>query len=253
MNWKNYLNDFLKDGKPLNAEYARVLIKATTEKAQLNKSLRNTKYSTGHNLNETEAGLTLPKSSVTQISLRGENAIQKARNWEDIKEATGKKEPTDRDVRAFNKDIKEAKDKLQEAEQKKTDDFNEYSKDKQIPKKLPKPEPFTFEEEIDFETWCIKTKNFDIVAEKPKQTRAIYALKDENVSNLFGRLDEWKPAYKVLAKLCHPDTGGNTLAMSFLTDFKDLMGSLDGIRKVVDYEAKVKELRVEYSSPIKLA
>ena len=35
------------------------------------------------------------KSAVTQISLKGENAIQKARNWEDIKEATGKEEPTE--------------------------------------------------------------------------------------------------------------------------------------------------------------
>ena len=52
-----------------------------------------------------------------------------------------------------------------------------------------------------------------------------------------------------MAKLCHPDNGGNTLAMSMLNDFKELMSSLQQIKKIVDYENKVEELRVEYSTP----
>ncbi len=248
--WNEYLKDFLKDGKPLSVQYAASLMRATKEKEEL--SLHSAKASVqylANGLNETEAELSLPESSATQISLRGENAIQKARNWQDIKEATGKEEPSDRDVRQYNKDLREAKEKLNQEEEER----NEYAKSRQIPKKVKKPDPFTTEEEIDFETWCINVHGFDILAEKPKNTRAIYALKDENVTTLFNRIDEWKTAYKLMAKLCHPDTGGNSLAMSFLTDFKELMNSLKGIKDIVDYENKIEEYRIEYSSPRKLS
>ena len=245
----DYFKGFKYNEKSLSVTYARTLAKATKEKVELKKTLSNPSYSTSNFLKETEAELSLPKSSVTQISLRGDNAIEKARNWKDIQEATGKEEPTDREVRQHNKDIREAKEKLESIQKKKDDTLNEYAKDRQIPKKLPKPEPFTIDEEVDFETWCIKEHNFDLVAERPKHTRAIYALKDEKVGTLFGRLDEWKSAFRIMAKLCHPETGGNTLAMSILNDFNELMKSLGGVKDVIDYEKRIEELRVEYSTP----
>jgi len=240
---EKYFEGFLIGGKSLSVNYARSLAKSAVEKTELKAELSKNipSYRTSNFLKETEAKLTLPQSSATQISLKGDNAIEKARSWQDIKDATGKDEPTDREVRQYNKDMKEAKAKVEEERERLT-------KGKRV-KTVKKPEPFTFEEEIDFETWCIKEHGFDIAVERPKHTRAIYALKDEKVSVLFYRLTEWKSAFKIMGKLCHPDQGGNTLAMSMLNDMNDLMKSLDGIRKVVDYNKKIEELRAEYSTP----
>ena len=52
-----------------------------------------------------------------------------------------------------------------------------------------------------------------------------------------------------MAKLCHPDTGGNELAMSMFNDFSELMKSLQKIVDIIDYEAKVEDLKKQYSTP----
>ncbi len=243
--WEEYVKGFEVHGKTVTKSYANQLIKASTEHTELrkhNEQVQNRQVDLPKILIETEAELTLPKEPAVQMELRGDNAIQKARNYKEIQEGLEKEKPSGHEIRAYNKAVREAKEKSES-------ERDEYAKSRQIPKKLKKPDPFTFEEEVDFETWCISEHGFDVVAERPKHTRAIYALKDENVSNLFNRLDEWKSAYKIMAKLCHPDTGGNTLAMSFLSDLKDLMSALGGIKEVVDYDAKIEELRQEYSSP----
>ncbi len=53
-----------------------------------------------------------------------------------------------------------------------------------------------------------------------------------------------------MAKLCHPDHGGSNEAMHFLNDLDELMKSLSGIKKIIDYETKVKTLREEYIETI---
>lgn len=239
LSWEKYLDGFLVDGKQIKRDYANKLIKYAKEVAELNdlENLKKLNTTVSTSLTETEAELKLPDEPSVAIKLQGDNAVQKARLYQEIKEATGKEKPSGVDISQYIAGRNKTKEKM--------DSFKEKAK---IPK-IEKPDPFTTEEEIDFETWCIKEHNFDILAERPKGIRTIYALKDEKVSQLFSRLSEWKNAYKEMAKLCHPDKGGNSLAMSFLSDFKELMDSLADIKKIVDYENKVEELREEYSKP----
>ena len=191
-----------------------------------------------NSLNETEAELHLPKEPAVQMELRGDNAIQKARNYKEIQEVLDKEKPSGHEIRAYNKQKREATKKLED-----------FTKKKSEPKQIaPKVDPFTTEEEIDFETWCITKHNFDVEAERPKKVRAIYALQEEKVEVLFERLPDWKKAYKEMSKLCHPDVGGSDLAMSFLGDFKELMKSLQKVRDIAEYEDKVDSLRSEYSN-----
>jgi len=247
-----YFKGFKIDGVSITIGHVRKLILATTEQARLKKFVSSSIDNQSNSFKETEAKLSLPESKSTQMELRGDNAIQKARNYREIQEILGKEKPSAFEIRDHNKTLREAKEKSDREQQKKDDELSEYAESRKIPKKLPKPDPFTMDEEMDFETWCIEVHSFDVVAEKPKHTRAIYALKDEKVGTLFGRLDEWKSAFKIMAKLCHPETGGNTLAMSMLNDFNDLMKSLDGVKQVIEYEKKIEEFRVEYSAPKKI-
>ena len=129
--------------------------------------------------------------------------------------------------------------------------WDAFEKARAVPKTEHKTR-YVIGEDTSFEDWCRSEYDYDVIAEKPKQTRAIYALKDEHVNTLFNRLDEWKSASKIMTKLYHPDSGGNTLAMSMLNDFKELMSSLEQIRKVTDYEDKVEALKVEYSTGVKM-
>ena len=246
--WEEYVKGFEVHGKTVSKSYANRLIVSSKEHIELNNH-NERRVDTPLVLTETEMELTLPKEPAVQMELRGENAIEKARNYQEIKETLEKKKPSGHEIRAFNKAKREAKEKAEEEEAKTKKRRDAYAESRRVPKRLPKPDPFTYEEEMDFEAWCIKEKSFNIEAERPKHTTAIYALKDEKVSALFGRLDEWKPAYKIMAKLCHPDTGGNTLAMSMLSDFKELMTALQGVKNVLDYDKKIEELKREYSSP----
>ena len=241
LSWEKYLDGFIVEGKQITKRYADILIKTATAKDELaSENFKKVGSTLLKTLNETEAHLQLPTSERTCQSLKGDNAVQLLANWNNVREATGKDVPTSTEVREYNKAKKEAKEKDDAA-------YKKASKKHRLPK--PKVDPFTTEEEIDFETWCIQEHGFDIYKEKPEGSKAIYALKDEKVSVLFGRLDEWKSAYKIMAKLCHPDTGGNTLAMSFLGDFKELMKSLESVKTIIDYETKVDDLREEYSKP----
>ena len=234
LSWGKYLEVFKIGDKKVTADYATRYIKMTAEKVELGQiSADNHRNS----LNETEAELTLPDSASTQMELRGENALQKARNYNEVKQSTGKEEPSAGDIRSFNTAKKEA-----------TSTHEEMKKQKAIPVNNTL-DPFTTEEEIDFEKWCIEEHNFDIMAEKPKQTRAIYALKDEKVTALFNKLPVWKKTYKEMAKLCHPDKGGDSNVMSMLTSFKELMDSLQQINTIIEYENKVEKLKTEYSLP----
>ncbi len=219
-----------------------LLIKDSKERDQLaSDNFKKLETRLSNTLKETEAELTLPDSPSVAMKLQGDNAIQKARNYQEIKDATGKDNPSGVDITQFNAEKNKATNKQKEERARLTGG-------KQV-KIVKKPDPFTFEEEIDFETWCIQEHDFDVVAERPKHTTAIYALKDRRVGVLYDRLPEWKNAFRVMSKLCHPDTGGNTLAMSMLLDFKELMESLDGIKVVIEYDKKVEELREEYSAP----
>jgi len=235
---KEYLVGFKIDGKDMSVSQARVYIRHFEAIQEIGKE--NFKIEDGQpmpNLKELEALSMLPSSAEAYNRLIGSNPKQKLKNYEEVKEAVGSTEPSITQIREFNKAKREAKEK-----------YEAFKKEKTV-KSLPEPDPFTYEEELDFETWCLKVHNFDIMSEKPKQTRAVYALKDEKVSVLFNRLDEWKSAYKMMAKLCHPDKGGNSLAMSFLSDFKELMDSLKNVQEIIDYENKVEDLRREYSTP----
>ena len=51
-----------------------------TEKAELSALTKKVGSTLPNSLAETEAELTLPDSASTQMELRGENAVQKARN-----------------------------------------------------------------------------------------------------------------------------------------------------------------------------
>jgi hypothetical protein len=233
--WWSYIKSFKLDGKSISEAYANRLIQATKEKAELS-NLRNFS-ATNSSLNETEAELTLPKSASVQIKLRGANAIEKARDYQAIKEATGKDEPSGVDITAFY----EAKNRAKEAQKRLEDKCALPERTKKTAPKL-----LTSDQLITFENWCLEERNFDVVALKPKSTSAIFALRDENVDKLFSRLDDWKSTYRIMAKLCHPDNGGSDVAMSMLNDFKELMESLEKIKRVLEYENKVKELKEEF-------
>lgn len=239
LSWEKYLDGFIIDGKQIGLRYADRMIGMLNEGIEIKEILRKSGDSRPNILNEVEAELFLDTTPSTRMELRGENAIQKVRNLAEVAEAIGKEKPSAGDIRQFNQAKVNASDEMKKFEEKRA---------------LPKPtkKVFTAADEISFESWCIKEHGFNVLEEKPKGSMAVYALKDENVSVLFGRLNEWKSAKKIMAKLCHPDTGGNELAMSMLNDFSSLMKSLDGIKKIVDYEERVEKLKAEYSAPKKI-
>ncbi len=244
LSWEKYLDGFVVNNKQVTKQYADRLIKAAQEQNELaSENFKKVERQLSNSLNETEAELQLPKEPAVQMELRGDNALQKARNYKEIQEVLNKEKPSGHEIRAYNKQKREATKKL--------DDFT--NKKKKETKQLPaaKVDPFTTDEEIDFETWCIEKHGFDVEAERPKKVRAIYALQEEKVEALFDRLPEWKKAYKEMASLCHPDKGGSTLAMSFLSDFKELMKALSKVRDIAEYENKIDTLREEYSRPKK--
>ncbi len=237
--WAEYVKGFEVHGKTVSKSYADRLIKSTREHTELEA------YKSGASdapliLTETEMELTLPKEPAVQMELKGDNAIDKARNYQEIKETLGKDKPSGHEIRAFNKAVREA------TEKQKNEDIK--TKEKFTLPKTEKPDPFTYEEEMDFETWCKKEHDLDIYADKPKNSMAIYALKDKKVQELFVRGGEWKKAYREMSRLCHPDHGGSDLTMSFLGDFNELMKSLQSVREVVDFENMVARLREEYST-----
>jgi len=239
LSWEKYLDGFIIDGKQIGLRYADRMIGMLNEGIEIKEILRKSGDSRPNILNEVEAELFLDTTPSTRMELRGENAIQKVRNLAEVAEAIGKEKPSAGDIRQFNQDKSNASDEMKKFEEKRA-----------LPKSTKKV--FTAADEISFESWCIKEHGFNVIAEKPKGSMAVYALKDESVSVLFGRLNEWKSAKKIMAKLCHPDTGGNELAMSMLNDFSSLMKSLDGIKKIVDYEERVEKLKAEYSAPKKI-
>ena len=169
--------------------------------------------------------------------------MDKARNYQEVKETLGKDNPSGHEIRAFNKAKREAVE-LEKQERKETEKSFRVEKTK-------RPDPFTYEEEVDFETWCKQEHGIDIYADKPKNSVAIYALKDKKVQALFLRGGQWKKAYREMSKLCHPDHGGSDLTMSFLADINELMKSLEKVKEVIDFEEKIVRLREEYSTPRK--
>ena len=243
LGWEKYLEAFDIDGTPLKKTQATRYMNRTRDMISIEGSglIKRVVPNGTSSLEETESNELLPKKISVYRELKGGNAIQRLRNFEEVQEATGKEagDVTERDMINYNQAKSNASDEMKKFEEKRA---------------LPKPtkKVFTAADEISFESWCIKEHGFNVLEEKPKGSMAVYALKDENVSVLFGRLNEWKSAKKIMAKLCHPDTGGNELAMSMLNDFSSLMKSLDGIKKIVDYEERVEKLKAEYSAPKKI-
>ena len=250
LSWEKYLSGFTIDGKQVTRQYATTMTKMFEDGLEIKKVLSSGNDNHSNSLKEAEAEMFLDTTPSTRMELRGENAIQKARNLVEVAEAVGKEKPSAGDIRTYNQAKAKAKESMDRTKAFDKEAFDEATKNaKKVTTKDDKPDYFTAEEEIDFESWCIKEHSFNVVEMKPKGVRAVFAIKDNNVDTLLNRVGEWKSAKKIMAKLCHPDTGGNELAMSMLNDFSELMKSLSKIKDIIDYDNRVEELKKEYSTP----
>ena len=109
------------------------------------------------------------------------------------------------------------------------------------------PQYLGVDEIQEFRGWLLDEKGFDYEKEKPKvPMQALVAQRDEILDELYAHVGEWKSARKIMGKLLHPDTGGNTLAFQFYQTFDKLMNAMVKLVELLDYEEALLEYKKEW-------
>jgi len=70
--------------------------------------------------------------------------------------------------------------------------------------------------------------------------------RDDILNTIASRVPEWKAARKIMVKLLHPDTGGNSLAMQFFGEFDKLMKNLTEAYDYVMFMDKIEKFKEEF-------
>jgi len=160
------------------------------------------------------------------------SAQEKLEEFNEIAEATGKAQPSQRDIETHNKIVTEVTKSIG-------------GEDK--PKDKNSPTYFSVKETEDFRAWLKDTHNIDAVEDKPKvNMMELQGMRDDVLNDLAARVPEWKMAKKIMRKLLHPDTGGNTLGYQFFEGFVELMDNLSKAYDYVVFREKIDGYKKEW-------
>ena len=186
------------------------------------------------NLKETEAELSLPDSASTQMELRGKSAVDKALNYQEVKESVNKPNPSAGDIRQFNQ-AKQASSDAYDKIKERCSQGNTKKKDTKL--ETLELAYLSTEDKATFEEWATK-KGYSIVFNRPKLSTSIYGLKDPSVSELYSHSTEWKSFFRSATKKMHPDSGGTEIEMQWLNRLNNLMSGLSETYEYNDWNNK---------------
>jgi len=241
LSWEKYLESFQVSGKPIGITYAKALIRTSTEKADLD-LFKKEDSRLSNSLKETEAELSLPDSASTQMELRGKSAVDKALNYQEVKESVNKPNPSAGDIRQFNQ-AKQASSDAYDKIKERCSQGNTKKKDTKL--ETLELAYLSTEDKATFEEWATK-KGYSIVFNRPKLSTSIYGLKDPSVSELYSHSTEWKSFFRSATKKMHPDSGGTEIEMQWLNRLNNLMSGLSETYEYNDWNNKVMELKKEW-------
>ncbi len=180
--------------------------------------------------------LIIPETQSQFESLSGDTAQEKAEQFTEIAE-TIDRIPSREDVRDFQKNIGEIADMTN------CTSVSQHSENKGKKKKVIS----SVEELNNFRKWLKTEKKIDATEDKPKVNLMLLSKERDNILNTIGsRVPEWKIARKIIIKLLHPDSGGNTLAMQFFKEFDELMNNLSEAYEYVMFEDKIAKFKEEW-------
>ncbi len=182
--------------------------------------------------------LNIPKTEAQYRDLTGDTAQEKVEQFTEITEAIGHA-PSRQDVRDFQKNIGEIADMT-----------NCTSVPQHSDNKGKKKQIISSVEELNtFRIWLKAEKKIDAIEDKPKINLMLLSKERDDMLNTLGsRVPEWKSARKIMIKLLHPDSGGNTLAMQFFKEFDELMNNLSKAYEYVMFENKIAKLKEEWKT-----
>ena len=177
-----------------------------------------------------------PETESQYRNLTGDTAQEKVEQFNEIEEAVGHT-PSRQNVRDYQQTVGEIAD-IAECES-----LPQHSSNKGKVKKLIS----STEDLMKFREWSKETKGIDVVEDKPKVNLMLLSKeRDEHLNTLGSRVPEWKTARKIMIKLLHPDSGGNTLAMQFFKEFDSVMNNLTQAYEYVVFEDNVNKLKQEW-------
>ncbi len=183
-----------------------------------------------------EPDLIEPETEAQFHHLTGDTAQEKVEQFNEIEEAVGHT-PSRQNVRDYQQTVGEIAD-IAECES-----LPQHSSNKGKVKKLIS----STEDLMKFREWSKETKGIDVVEDKPKVNLMLLSKeRDEHLNTLGSRVPEWKTARKIMIKLLHPDSGGNTLAMQFFKEFDSVMNNLTQAYEYVVFEDNVNKLKQEW-------
>jgi len=160
------------------------------------------------------------------------SAQEKLEEFNEVGESVGKAQPSRADIVEHNKIVTEVTKSIG-------------GEDK--PKDKNSPTYFSVKETEDFRAWLKDTHNIDAVEDKPKvNMMELQGMRDDVLNDLASRVPEWKMAKKIMRKLLHPDTGGNTLGYQFFEGFVELMDNLSKAYDYVVFREKIDNYKREW-------
>ena len=160
------------------------------------------------------------------------SAQEKIEEFNDIGEGLGKEQPSGEDIRQHNKIVMEVKNSIGGTDEKED---------------AVTPTYFSTKDTEDFRAWLKEVKNIDAVEDKPKvNMMELHGMRDDVLNDLASRIPEWKTAKKIMRKLLHPDTGGNTLGYQFFEGFVELMENLSQAYDYVMFRNDIDNYKKEW-------
>ena len=160
------------------------------------------------------------------------SAVEKAEEFTEVTKELGK-QPSREEIRDRNKIMTDVKKGIHGDETPKP--------------KGDQPKYFNTEQLAEFRDWLKKTYKIDAVADKPDANiMELSGLRDDILNDLASRYKEWKIGKKIMRKLLHPDTGGNTLAYQFYEAFEELMQNLTKSAEYIEFGMRIDEHKKEW-------
>ena len=202
------------------------------------------------NFDPGQSNLKIPETERQYRHLDGDTAAEKAQQFTEIAEATGK-DPTGEEVRAWNKAkddlIKKQKERMAAQTTVKDGEFEGIPKDHIVRNRV-----IIFpEEQKEFEKYFM-TKYPKL--KKPKVNfLELEALRKTVIDDMAVCAADWKTMRKRVAKCFHPDTGGTDKEFAFFKLIDKLMDNLTKAFEAAEYELIVAEskkawLREQYKT-----
>ncbi len=164
------------------------------------------------------------------------SAQEQLEEFNEVCVATGKNQPSREDISTHSDIVTEV-----------TNSIGGEEKREPIPNDMPKY--FNSDELSEFREWLLVEHKINAVEDKPDvNMMELQGMRNDVLNDLASRVPEWKSAKKIMRKLLHPDTGGNTLGYQFFEGFVELMDNLAQAHDYVVFREKIDNYKKEWWS-----